>query len=211
MHPRTSSLISLAVAVAALLGATSAAARPDAQKPNAREACRAAVAGSYLKTYDERERLKTYIKALDAQVKDLEAARTKVAGEEKALAAKAGAEAFDVNLAVKRDEALAHLRTLELRAEEARDLKRRAATELDGHVAREARLRAQVERVFVFTRTGDKPDGGYPTELRYKSPCPKYRYLCPLPASDVEALLQITDGGKPLPDCERYASLSKLR
>lgn len=211
MKPRVRSLFRLAFGGVALLGATAAHARPDSQKPNAREACRIAVAGTYLKTYDERERLKTYIRALDAQEKELVAALTKVNTEDKALAAKASAEAFDVTLAVRRDEVLANKRTLEMRAQEARDLKRQAATDLDQHVAAELTLRRQVDRVFRFTRTEDKPDGGYPTDLQYKSPCPKYRYLCPLPVKDVEALLLIKDNGKPLSDCEKYASLSKLR
>ena len=68
------------------------------------------------------------------------------------------------------------------------------------------------EEIAVATKGGFIPfDGGYPTDMRYKSDCPKYRYLCALPAKDVELLLKIEPDRLPLEACQKYASLSRLR
>lgn len=203
--------------VLALIGALVAVAspaawgRPDSQKPNAREACRQSIAGAYLKTYDERERIKMYIRSLDEQVAALDDAFAKAKVEQRALAKTASASTFDVNIAVRQDELQTTTNTLEARAKEARDQRRDAGTDLDQHVHAEQVMRKSIERVFKFTRVEDKPDGGYPTDMRYKSDCPPFRILCPLPAKDVDNLLKILVEGAPVEDCKRYAGLSRLR
>lgn len=195
----------------AALMASRAVARPDSQRVNVREACRQAVAGAYLKVYDERERLKTYMRALAYQLKDLEAAAGKSKGELARLERQAKETTFEVSLATRRDEAAASVGVFESQIAEAKKLRSDAATSLDQQVAAEKELRVAIERVFTFQRMDDKPDGGYPLTLTYKSDCPKYRYLCSLPAKDVDNLKLIRPGGKLPEECERYAGLSRLR
>lgn len=188
-----------------------AVARPEGNKPHLREACRQAVAGTYLKTYDERERLKTYMRSLGDQLEELDRALAKVRAEAAATAKSAASKSFDIALATRQEELSSAQRTLEARIDEARALRRGAATELDRHVAEEKRLRTAIEKVFTFTRTEDKPDGGYPISMQYRSDCPKYRHLCALPAKDLDALLKIESDGAPIAECQRYAGLSRLR
>jgi uncharacterized membrane protein len=186
-------------------------ARPTEYQVNIREGCRQAVAGAYLKVYDERERLRTYIIALNDQLKSLtpllESARKADIAAAKALEK----TAFETNVVAKRGEAAAHLKVLEDQHRETTILKTRAELDHKKYVAEEASLKAAILPVFSFERLEDKPDGGYPVHLHYRSGCPKYRHLCPLPAKDTAALLAIKIDGKVPEPCERYAGLSRLR
>ena len=186
-------------------------ARPTEYQVNVREGCRQAIAGGYLKVYDERERLRTYIIALTDQLKSLapllESARKADAAAAKALEK----AAFETDVVAKRGEAAAHLKALEDQIREAESLRSKAELEHKKYLAEEAKLRAAILPVFAFERLEDKPDGGYPVHLNYRSACPKYRHLCPLPARDTAALLSIKIDGKVPEPCERYAGLSRMR
>jgi hypothetical protein len=71
-------------------------------------------------------------------------------------------------------------------------------------------IRKKVESIFNISMVAD-PEGG-PRKLLakvdWKSPCPKYRVLCPLPIKDVNVLKELT---KELDDselaCERYTKI----
>jgi hypothetical protein len=186
-------------------------ARPTEYQVNIRESCRQTIAGAYLKVYDERERLRTYIIALNDQLKNLapllESARKADIAAAKALEK----AAFETDVIAKRGEAASQLKSLEDQHREAQDLKAKAEKDHKKYVAEEAALRAAILPVFSFERLEDKPDGGYPVHLHYRSGCPKYRHLCPLPARDTAALLSIKIDGKVPEPCERYAGLSRMR
>ncbi len=186
-------------------------ARPSEYRTNMREACRQAVAGGYLKQYDEREKLRTYVKSLKEQV---EATATAAKKAKKAFeAAKAAAEkqTFELALAQKRDETAMTLQTLETQRKDYEDLQAEAEKTLAKATENEEALKKLIVKVFVFERLEDRPDGGYPIHLAYKSACPKFRHLCPLPREDAEKLTQIEVDGEAPDACVHYASLSKIR
>jgi hypothetical protein len=188
-----------------------ALARPPEYRVNVREGCRQAIAGGYLKVYDEKERLRTYIRALDDQLKELKPLLQSARNADQAAAKAMEKSAFETEVAARRGEAAAHLRAVETQYKEAEVLKSQAQKEHQRYVAEEAALRAAILPVFSFERTEDKPDGGYPIHLSYKAGCPKYRHLCPLPAKDAADLIKIKIEGIVPEECQRYAGLSKLR
>lgn len=176
-----------------------------------REACRQAVAGGYLKQYDEREKLRTYVRTVKEQVETTAAAVRKARKAHDAAKAAAEKHTFELALANKRDEALATLQTLEAQQRDYEDLQGEAEKTLAKATENEEALKKRIVKVFVFERVEDKPDGGYPIHLAYKSACPKFRHLCPLPREEAEKLTQIEVDGEAPEVCVRYASLSNIR
>ena len=150
---------------------------PNEYQTNVREACRQAIAGGYLKAYDEKEKLRVYVKSLGEQVVATEAALVKAKKELENAKAKAAQVDFDLGLAAKRDEAATAVQNLELQSQNYQALKKQAAQDFDKAKAGEQDLKKLVDRVFVFDRQGDHPDGGYPIHINYKSACPKFRHL----------------------------------
>ena len=67
------------------------------------------------------------------------------------------------------------------------------------------------QRAMLAKRGLAMPDGGYPIVVSYRSSCPKYRHLCPLPREDANRLRAIEIDGEVPVACERYASLSNIR
>ncbi len=200
------------VVFAGLIGfSPGASGRPSEYRTNMREACRQAVAGGYLKQYDEREKLRTYVRSLKEQVETTSAAVKKARKAFDAAKAAAEKQTFELALANKRDEALASLQTLEAQQKDYEDLKGEAEKTLAKATENEDALKKRIVKVFVFERVEDRPDGGYPIHLAYKSACPKYRHLCPLPRDEAEKLTEIELDGQAPDVCVRYASLSKIR
>jgi hypothetical protein len=71
-------------------------------------------------------------------------------------------------------------------------------------------IRKKVESIFTVTMVPD-PEGGLRkllAKIEWKSPCPKYRVLCPLPEKDLKILkelrLEIDDSDLA---CERYTKI----
>ncbi len=197
---------------AAFLGVSPAVlARPAEYRTNIREACRQAVAGGYLKQYDEREKLRTYVKTLKEQVGATAAAAKKAKKAFEVAKAAAEKQTFELALAQKRDETTITLQTLETQQKDYEDLQAEAEKTLAKATENEAALKKRIVKVFVFERLEDRPDGGYPIHLAYKSACPKFRHLCPLPRGEAEKLTEIEVDGEVPDACVRYASLSKIR
>lgn len=181
------------------------------EKLNSREGCRRKIAGHYLEVYDQREQnRKALITYKDSQKEVEKALVTARADRDKAKVA-ADSAGFDLEKAAKRDQLEAYVNTLDAQLVDTQKLVQATEAALELHGAREKKLRAAIAKVFKFERVEDKPDGGYPMELRYKSPCPKYRYLCPLPESQVKDLLAIEVDGAVPEECRRYAGLPQRK
>ena len=75
---------------------------------------------------------------------------------------------------------------------------------------REQSMRKKVEAIFTVIM-GEDPDGGVRplfSKLEWKSPCPKYRALCPLPPRDTEILTALTDDiDDPGLACHHYSKI----
>ena len=198
------------LALLALTVAPPAWAMPPEYQVNVREGCRRAVAGAYLKAYDEKERTASYQASLKEQVATLKEALTTAQTAAKAAATQAAGHDFDATLAARRDDTAVVVKTLSGQMADYQQMMAKNAPEIAAKAAAEKRLRAAIETVFQFTRTGDLKDGGYPTQLAYRSSCPKYRALCPLPAKDREALSNLRIEGSLPEACQKYAGQSHL-
>ena len=73
-----------------------------------------------------------------------------------------------------------------------------------------AKLRKKVDLIFTVTMNDD-PDGGPRrifNTIEWRSLCPKYRVLCPLPAADILTLIGITDEIDDIDQgCNHYSKL----
>lgn len=184
---------------------------PDDYKVNVREGCRQAVSGAYITAYTERERNRTLIRSLAGNVQDTAAALKAAQADLARLKAASEGKDFDLQHAVKIDQATTRVSTLDAQRADYGSLQDQAKRAFDAAQAQEKRLFAALTKVFTVERMNDRADGGFPIRLEYKSPCPKYRALCPLPVDDAKNLLAIPmDGGTPQ-SCQRYATQSKLR
>lgn len=184
-------------------------ARPAAYRVNVREGCRQSIAGAYLKVYDEKERLRTLIRALTEQTSGLKPLLDAARRDDRLAAETLAKASFEADVAARRGATAAHLQALEEQLKDTEAQLAKAQKEHAAAVLEEARLRAQISPVFEIKRTQDKPDGGYPLELIYRADCPKYRHLCPLPDKLAESLARIRiDEGLP-EACQRYLSLGK--
>lgn len=184
---------------------------PVSDPANVREACRQALGGAYLKVYDEKTKADDYAEMLKESLDKLRTAVEAAAKDAKSKRIIAERSGYDLDKAVRRDQAQAKLDVLTSQLAESQHLLATATAARETHAKEERRLRQDLSSVFVFDRHNDQRDGGYPLRIEYKAACPKYRYLCTLPDADVEQLLRIRiDGVLPEP-CERYAGLSKLR
>lgn len=199
-----------AFATLSCLAPAKAGAMPPEYQVNVREGCRQAIAGGYLKAYDEKERTAAYQTSLQDQQATLKVALAKAQAQAKAAAAAAAGHDFDATLAATRGDTAIVVQTLTAQMADYQALMAKNAPQIATAAAAEKRLRAEIDVVFQFTRTGDLKDGGYPTQLAYRSACPKYRALCPLPAKDREALAGIKIEGKLPEACSKYVGQSHL-
>lgn len=87
---------------------------------------------------------------------------------------------------------------------------RRARQDLEKTKKRHDQLRSKLEPLFQLLFTDD-PDGGNRKifhRLEWKSPCPKYRSLCPLPSEQTTKLTSLMDDIDDVDlACHRYSKL----
>jgi hypothetical protein len=209
--PKFRRVVRISQIFALLAAAQSAQAIPDDYRANVREACRQAISGAYIEAYTERERNRTLIRTLNENLKETDSALTTARAAQKRLKAEAEGRDFELSRAVAIDQSSARVKTLAAQRDDYAALIHRAQADFSTAEGREKSLLAALAKVFTDERSMDRADGGFPIRLDYKSPCPKYRALCPLPVDDAKALAAIPiEGGSP-EACRRYASQSKLR
>jgi hypothetical protein len=117
---------------------------------------------------------------------------------------------FDPKLVRERDNLVGQIRLYEEQILAQKAAQKAAMASLATSEASQKSVRSEIEQIFTMEFTDD-PEGK-PRQLFYrltwKSPCPKYRSLCPLPERESAILKKIA---KKIPDeernCEKYASL----
>lgn len=178
---------------------------------NIREACRQVLGGAYLKAYDEKNRAHDYAIMLNESLARTKSALTEAIKNAQKAKLAAESSGYDINKAIARDQATAHLDMLREQEKQNLTLLEQAKTAQEEQDQLEQRLRRELSEIFVIKRHEDQKDGGYPLQIQYKSPCPKYRYLCTLPASDADKLQKIRIDGKLPESCARYVEMSRSR
>lgn len=193
-----------------IIGTLTASAQSVAQS-NIREACRQSLGGAYLKVYDEKNRAHDYAIMLTESLTSTQAALAAAIKDAKTARLISERAGYDVNKAVARDHAAARVDMLKDQEKQNSELLQQAKVTASKQDLEEQRLRQELSEIFIISRHEDQKDGGYPLQIQYKSPCPKYRYLCTLPATDAHKLQKIRiDGQLPQP-CARYVEMSMSR
>jgi hypothetical protein len=190
--------------------ATSAAAVPVEYQVNAREGCRQAVAGAYVQAYDEHARAVAYVATLKEQLTSLKAASSQAKKELATIEASLAKQNYDVDKASKLDMAAANARAVLDQTGEYQKMLGEAEKAVLPARQREQDIRRQFGKVFQIETVKDNGKGGYPFRVSYRTPCPKYRALCPLPVDQQVELEALRIDGA-LPDsCRKYLGQSKI-
>jgi hypothetical protein len=187
------------------------------KRENLREACRKIVAGEWLSTLDEKVQAEGWLKAIDAKsertTKELAEQKRKL--EE--LKKKTRTGEFRPGESTERDIAAGMVMNLEtdLAANEA--LRGPARARLAKAQSDEKAFQDKIAPVFVVRKIepeksangarASKP-GGYPWEVDWRSPCPRWRFQCPLPPEQATALRRMFEDQQGSHEaCLRYASI----
>jgi hypothetical protein len=185
-------------------------ARPQHLEPNIREACRQVLTGAYITAYDDKERQRHFVRILKEKLAENQNALTKSHNEYQDLKDKKTKNTYDSSLTENTEAAYSAWRIFEDQKKELETQLSQALTEHEQAVAREKKLRQELEKILTIKRFEDRPDGGYPIETFYKSPCPPYRALCRLSEKDREILSKIRIDGELPVECQRYLSLGRM-
>ncbi|MBP6218682.1 MAG: hypothetical protein KA436_08860 [Oligoflexales bacterium] len=173
---------------------------------NPREDCRKRVAGLYLEAYDQLTQAKDWLVLLNKQKLDLTSEEAAAQGALVLAKHQETEDVYDDNLALKARTASERFKTVRSALKDQEDLISKAKDQEKKAFSEEALLRTRISRVFDFMEH-PKESIGYRFEVRYKSSCPKYRYVCPLPAEAAQLLINIFNGKPTPPPCESYSRM----
>ena len=198
------------------------------KRENLREACRKIVAGEWLSILDEKVQAEGWLKAIDAKSvrtrQELEKQRVKLEDLKK----KTRSGEFRPGESTERDVAAGMVLSLEgdLAANEA--LRGPAVARLASAESRQKTFEAKMAPTFIIRKLdtannkNDDPrrddaattknqggrSAGYPFEVDWRSPCPKWRFQCPLPPEQAAALRRMfQDQPTTHEACIRYSSI----
>ena len=177
---------------------------------NFRERCRKIISGTCADSYNENFRAQDAAKLADRTIKRLTPQQAlfnrDLAKVEKTL--KAGN--LDPALVERRDQLIAQIKLYHDQIATQEEIVTTSKKSADSASQKYKELETKVRQIFDVSFVPD-PEG-LPRklfhELTWKSPCPKFRSLCPLPPKDVAVLKSLrknivdTDG-----DCDKYGSL----
>ena len=204
-----SRLTNLLLALIAAFTLPRAIAEPVEDQTTVRELCRKAVAGGYLKAQNDKDWDERYLLSVSNQLTLLEKA---IGGAKRDLStnsAKLAKADFDVPLSEERMRLETLVHSLEQRTTEFKKLKVEALARAALTRKRLKDIDAQVQGTFQVVRMDDGTEKGYPFRLNYRSSCPKYRFLCPLPSKEASNLLKITVENDKVPEpCLRYSQIA---
>ncbi|MBM4251592.1 MAG: hypothetical protein FJ146_06445 [Deltaproteobacteria bacterium] len=183
---------------------------PVEYQVNAREGCRQIVAGAYVQAYDERERTLAYVATLKEQLSALKTASIKAKQELSTIESALAKQNYDIDKASKLDMAAANARAVLDQTVEYQKMLNEAEKAVIPARQREQDIKRQFGKVFEIEMVKDNGKGGYPFRVVYRTACPKYRALCPLPADQQDELQALRiDGTLPEP-CRKYVGQSKI-
>ncbi len=189
--------------------------RESTRDINLRESCRKAASGIYLNAWDQMNQTALLLKGIETKKKALE---TNLAQENKTLTTMRGKLAgsnYDLDLAQKIDTKTGLVRTLENQDTEMKSVLAKAREDAAQARKAEQASRDEVSAVFDIVRVAGKKKQAEvtrPLRLDFKSSCPQYRYLCPLPRDHAIRLRELAEHdpaqAETLLPCARYAEQS---
>lgn len=173
----------------------------EVPETNLRESCRRAASGAYLNAWDRKLQTARMVEAVASKLK---VTKTALHKEQKNLAAfreKLRLKGYDLELAQAVDSKSGLVRTLEGQIAELEEVLVKTKLSAAETASTEAARKKEVMMLFDIKNSNKSKR---PTRLDYKSPCPKYRFLCPLPRDQAFQLRETTT----LESCRRYAEQS---
>lgn len=177
---------------------------------NFRERCRKIISGTFAESYNENFRAQDAAKLADRTLKRLAPQETLLNQELAKIEKKIKAGNYDPKLTERRDQLIAQIRLYHEQVVVQEEIAMTSKKSAESASQKYKDLEIQVKQIFNVAFVPD-PEGAPRNlfhQLTWKSPCPKFRSLCPLPANDVAILKSLTkkvvDTDK---DCEKYSSL----
>lgn len=178
---------------------------------NLREMCRREIAGWYLSRFDEVRQARDLLTEVRRQIGLLEDAQ-KGAEREFARADAASRDMpYDSARTHERYQAESRLAMLVARLDENHALEKELAVR--DRITREVweRKKSRVSKLMDIDTAPDHRGEEYPRHLDFRTRCSEYRYLCPLTAEDVRAMIDLYDPD-PMPEaCARFAKMRGSR
>lgn len=182
----------------------------DIVDTNFRERCRKTISGQYSNALADKALAEDAVTlasdAIKKSKKQIEADDVKL----KAIREKIQTSEYSPELINERDAVTAQIKLYKEQLSVSQGQLASSQKLLDTSKKRIESIRKKVESIFTVTMVPD-PEGG-PRKLlariEWKSPCPKYRVLCPLPPKDVTVLKELR---KEIDDsdlsCDRYSKI----
>lgn len=173
-----------------------------------REQCRKAVSGAILQARDNYDRTERYHILIVRSAEENSKALAVAERDLKAIRIQAKKVDFDIPLSeeVARLESLTS--TLTAQRDDLKAMEAKAKADFSKTKSYKAALDAQFGPVFELIKVDNGTEQGYPFRVKYRSDCPKYSYLCPLPAKQAAALRGIlVENGAPAESCKRYSQI----
>lgn len=177
---------------------------------NFRERCRKLISGTFAESYNENFRAQDAAKLAEKTIKRLVPQQSLANRDLAQIEKKMKAGDYDPKLTERRDQLVAQIRLYHDQIASQEELAASAKKAADAASQKHKELEALVKKIYDVSLEPD-PEG-LPRkifhQLTWKSPCPKFRALCPLPPNDAQVLKQLakkitdTDG-----DCAKYSSM----
>ncbi len=178
-----------------------------ASDPNIREACRSAVAGLYLQIFDELQRDRGMVRSLDVKIPELQKELKKSESRWQVAKQKVDTSDYDPKLSAEETATRSRFEAVRSVLREQEGVRESAAKLAEDRTVQEKELRMRIEKVFTITQKPQPLPDIYQFDVEYRSPCPKYRFVCPLPREHAKALREIFAGRQLPTACERYANV----
>ncbi len=179
---------------------------------NFRERCRKFISGAFADSYNENMRAIDAEKLAEKTLKRLTPQQSLNNLELAKLEKKMKNENYDPALIERRDQLIAQIKLYHDQITSQNDAAIIAKKTAKKSLQTFKSIESDVKLIFEVSFTDD-PDGSPRKifhQLTWKSPCPKFRTLCPLPAKDASTLKTLAEkthdqdnGG----DCKKYAAL----
>lgn len=181
--------------------------RAQSNQSDLREACRKAVAGEYISAYDAVTTGRASIIQLEEMTNRVSSAHKIAESELKALRTKVDHVSYDMALSDELIHQTERVRALAATLALYKEQVSTARAKILVAENREKTLRKAMIPVFDVKR-GYQQDKDFPVAITYKAPCPRFRFMCPLPISYHDALAAIPLKQESMQSCERYIGYS---
>lgn len=182
----------------------------DTVDTNFRERCRKTISGQYSNALSDRSLAEDAVtlagEAISKSKKQIESDESKL----KTLKQKIQSSEFSADLISERDALTGQIKLYQEQLATSESQLKAAQKLLATSKKHIESIRKKVESIFTVTMVPD-PEGGQRkllARIEWKSPCPKYRVLCPLPEKDLKILKELrTEVDDSDLACERYTKI----